>query len=309
MAEVVFLSLAAFYGDFEINSFVTGGGLGIALGAFYYSAVSTWTCVSPRIAVSVLIPLVFLFPIMYAILDKSPVEQQSRSISFAGVHFDAVDDQQEKKRTRELNIAEKFLISWDIFMPMTYLFLQYFADNLTVQAVITSLVFPNKSQYLIGHFTYYMLVHNIGRLVGRSYLLLVSITCSCVTSHVQVKKTWILAALGNALMFCFVFASWFNFVREVEVIMVLCFVIGVLTGSSYANSLSFISEQITDVTEREFAMGMLTLGSSAGIYAAAVLGLFLKPLLIHHCMFQLELGEDCLPTFLNLSDWGNNARC
>lgn len=258
---------------------------------------------------SVLIPFVFLFPLMYAILDKSPVEQQSRNISFAGVHYDAIGDQQEKKRTRELNIAEKFLVSWDIFMPMTYLFLQYFADHLSVQAVITSLVFPNKSLFLIGHFTYYMLVHNIGRLVGRSYLLVVSITCSCVADHVTVKKTWILAALGNALMFCFVFASWFNFVREVKVILVLCFVIGVLTGSSYANSLFVVSEQITDVTEREFALGMLTLGSSAGIYAAGFLGLFLKPYLTDHCMFELELGEDCLPTFLNVSEWVNNARC
>lgn len=37
MAEVVFLSMTAFYGDFAITSFVTGGGLGIVLGAFYYS--------------------------------------------------------------------------------------------------------------------------------------------------------------------------------------------------------------------------------------------------------------------------------
>ena len=37
MAEVVFLSMTAFYGDLALNSFVTGGGLGIVLGAFYYS--------------------------------------------------------------------------------------------------------------------------------------------------------------------------------------------------------------------------------------------------------------------------------
>ena len=37
MAEVVFLSLTAFYGDFALNSFVAGGGLGIVLGAFCYS--------------------------------------------------------------------------------------------------------------------------------------------------------------------------------------------------------------------------------------------------------------------------------
>ena len=37
MAEVVFLSVTAFYGHLALNSFVTGGGFGIVMGAFYYS--------------------------------------------------------------------------------------------------------------------------------------------------------------------------------------------------------------------------------------------------------------------------------
>ena len=39
MAEVAFLSLTAFYGEFAIHSFVTGGGLGVVLGALYYSGM------------------------------------------------------------------------------------------------------------------------------------------------------------------------------------------------------------------------------------------------------------------------------
>ena len=152
--------------------------------AFCFAAVSTWTCVSPRISVSFLIPFVCLLPLMFALLDKSPVKHKSKTISFADVHYDALLDQEDRQRTRDLNIAEKFLLCWSIFMAMTYLFLQYFADHLSAQAVITSLVFPNKSLYLIGQYTYYMLAHSIGRLLGRSYLLIVSITCSRVASHV-----------------------------------------------------------------------------------------------------------------------------
>ena len=37
MAEVVFLSVTVFHGHLALNSFVTGGGLGIVMGAFYYS--------------------------------------------------------------------------------------------------------------------------------------------------------------------------------------------------------------------------------------------------------------------------------
>ena len=258
---------------------------------------------------SFVIPLVCLFPIMYAFLDKSPVKQQSKNISFAGLHYEAPPDQEEKQETHELSIMERFLLWWSIFMAMTYLFLQYFADQLSVQAVITSLVFPSKSLYLIGHYTYYMLAHNIGRLLGRSYLLIVSVTCSRVASHVQIKQTWILAALGNALMFWFVFASWFYLIGDIEVILVLCLMIGVLTGSTYTNSLCVVREEITDVREREFALSVLTLGSSAGMYAAGLLGLYLKPYLTHHCLIDLELGEACLSTILSMLGWTTNARC
>jgi len=156
---------------------------------------------------------------MYAFLEKSPVKQQSKNISFAGVHYHALPDQEERQKTHELSIAEKFLVWWSVFMAMAYLFLQYFADQISLQAVITSLVFPNKSLYLIGPYTYYMLAHNIGRLLGRSYLLIVSFTCSRAASHVQIRQTWILAALGIAFMFWFVFASWFFLIGDIEVIL------------------------------------------------------------------------------------------
>lgn len=258
---------------------------------------------------SILIPTAFFFVIMYAILDKSPVDQRSKSISFPGVHYDALNDQQERQRTDQLTISAKFFVSWYIFLPITYLFLQYFADYLLIQTVIPTLAFPNKAYYLIDHYTYYMLAHNIGRLIGRSYLLLVSITCSRAASHVQVKNTWILAAAGNMLMFCLVFVSWFYSVAEVEVILVLCFINGMITGSHYANAPLAVSQQIADVAKKEFTLGILTLGSSAGTYAAGLLGLYLRPYLTNRCLFELELAENCLLRFLNFSGWTKNAGC
>ena len=237
------------------------------------------------------------------------MDQRSQSISFPGVHYDALNDHQESQQTEKLTISAKFFVSWYIFLPITYLFLQYFADYLSIQTVIPTLAFPNKAYYLIGRYTYYMLAHNIDRLIGRSYLLLVSITCSLAASHVQVKKTWILAAAGNMLMFCLVFVSWFHSAAEVEAILVLCFINGMITGSHYANAPLAISQQITNVTEKEFALGILTLGSSAGTYAAGLLGLYLRPYLTNRCLFELELAENCLLRFFTFSGWTKNAGC
>ena len=178
-----------------------------------------------------------------------------------------------------------------IFVPLSYLFMHYFADRPSIHTIIPTLALPDKAHDLIGHYTYYSLSHDIGSLIGRSYLLLLSITCPCVASHAEIKHTWILAAAGNIMMFCLMYLSWFHAIVEVEVILVLCFVFGVITGSQYANSPLFITEQVRDVTEKEFALGILTLGSSAGTYAAGLLELFLKPYLTKHCLFVL--GKNC----------------
>ena len=101
------------------------------------------------------------------------------------------------------------------------------------------------------------------------------------------------------------YLSWFHAIVEVEVTLVLCFVFGVITGSQFANSPLFITEQVRDVTEREFAVGILTLGSSAGTYVAGLLGLFLKPYLTQHCLFVL--GKNC-PKDFSVSKDGSKAQ-
>ena len=256
---------------------------------------------------SFLIPATFFFVFMYAALDKSHVDQRSRhnSSCFPEVDYDAFGDQQKASKLSMITV--KVRVSLHIFVPISYLFMQFFADRHSIQTIIPTLALPEKAHGLIGHYTYYSLTHDIGSLIGRSYLLLLSITCPCVASYAQIKHTWILAAAGNIMMFCLVFLSWFHPIVEMEVIMVLCFVFGMITGSHYANSPLVITEQVRDATEREFALGIFTLGSSAGTYAAGLLGLFLKPYLTQHCLF--ELGKNCPKRFFSFKGWIESAHC
>lgn len=268
-----------------------------------------WTCVSPQIIVAVSIPLACFFLVFYAFLVSSPLDKKSQGTTFRGVQYSALHDQRMSQEARELNISENFITAWNIYMPMIYLFLQYFADDLSIQVLAAPLAYPQRALYPMGRFTYYALAHNIGMLIGRAYLLVVSITCSSAIRHVQIKSTWIFAAAGNALMFLFVFAAWFRFLREVGVILVMCFLVGLVTGSNYANSALLVHQQTTDVSRREFALGLLTLGSSAGSYASGLLGLFLKPYLTTHCLFELGLGNNCFPKFAYFFSWEKNVRC
>ena len=279
-------------------------------------------------AVAVITPLVFCFILFYALSSRSPLDQKSQDNSITGVRYSVLQDdvgysvlnnnvehsvlhdQEKKQEIHEVKTTEKFVIMWNMFMPMTYLFLQYFADDLSIQSNETPLEYPQKTIFTMGHFTYYSLAHNIGKLVGRVQFLVVSFTCSSLISHVQIKSTWILAAVGNALMFVLVFASWFRFLNElVAILIVMHFVMGFITGSIYANSALLAHQQTTDVSRREFALGILTLASSAGTFAAGLLGLFLEPYLTTHCLFELELARNCLPRFSYFSGWKKNIRC
>ena len=73
--------------------------------AFCFTGVSAWTCVLPRIAVSFFIPTTFFF-VLYAALDKSHVDQQSKNNStcFLDVDYDAFGDQQRASKLSTITV-------------------------------------------------------------------------------------------------------------------------------------------------------------------------------------------------------------
>ena len=44
-----------------------------------------------------------------------------------------------------------------IFVPLSYLFMHYFADRPSIHTIIPTLALPDKAHDLIGHYTYYSL--------------------------------------------------------------------------------------------------------------------------------------------------------
>lgn len=272
--------------------------------------VSTWTCVSPRFTVVIATPSLLFFTILpYVILDKSPLDQKIQNIPFADVMYKPIDDQHNTQLTDELSLKGKLLITRDIYFLMIYLFWQYFVESLSLKAIITTLAFPKAPFQPRDHFNYYVLSNNIAKFLSRDYLLVLSITCSSVVRHVQVRKTWILATVGLVLMFLLVFASWYRFIPYVEVILILCFIMGLCTGCIYAYSPLVVSDNITDVREREFAQGILQAGALAGEFAGGFLGLYVEPYLKNHCVSELGLGDYCLTRFSSVKGWTKNVHC
>lgn len=196
-----------------------------------------------------------------------------------------------------------------MYWLMTFLFWEYFADYLSMKAIITTLAFPEAPFYPRDHFTYYALSYAIGKVLTRSHLLVLFITCSGMVRHVQIHKTWILSIFGLVLMFFFVFAAWYRVFSNVEMILALCFVMGVCTGCIYTYTPLIVADKSQDCAEREFAQGVLTMGDTAGRWAAGLLGLFVEPYFKQHCLFELKLGDYCLTRFPKISGWATNDRC
>ncbi|GME77289.1 unnamed protein product [Ambrosiozyma monospora] len=81
--------------------------------------------------------------------------------------------------------------------------------------------------------------------------------------------------------------SLFMFIPNIWIMFVLIFYEGLLGGSGYVNTYMNVTE-FTQLEEREFAMGCVSISDSAGIVLAATISMFLEPAL---CQYQVGDGR------------------
>ena len=77
----------------------------------------------------------------------------------------------------------------------------------------------------------------------------------------------------------------------------------------YVNSAYTVSEVVSAPKQREFALGLLTLGDGLGILTAGLLGLHVEPQLKNHCVYELELQDECITRNHHASGWETNMHC
>lgn len=253
--------------------------------------------------------------ILYAILEKkgedagAKLEKDRGGVKYSKLSSSDDSDEPESALPNDLTWKDKLSVAKQILPYITFLFLTYFAEYLSNQGVITTLAFSNSSFNPRDHYQYYIVCYHVGKFLGRSHIFLLSCTCSKAIPYVRVKKTWILALVEIAHLLFFLFASWFRFVPHVSIIMTLCFTEGFVAGSMYVNSAYTVSEVISDAKQREFALGLLTIGNGLGKLSAGLLGLYVEPRLKRHCIYELELQDDCITRYRHASGWTSNAHC
>ena len=151
---------------------------------FYPAGLTTWLCIAPRTTISTTIPWLILFLITYYILEKKEIDSNAKEnggVKYKKLLLKSNDTSlDEAYTTPEHGVTwrEKFSVTMQTLPCITFLFLTYFAKDLSNQSIITTLAFPNPSFSPRDHYQYDVVCYQIEQFVGRSHIFLLSCTCS-----------------------------------------------------------------------------------------------------------------------------------
>jgi len=317
MAEVVFLSLTSFYPQVCISSFVAGTGMASLVSPLYYTGITTWSCVSPKMAIMFTIPLPVLLLIFYALLDKDLITNGNRSgeehsnvkYTIIGSTSDTHSPDQSVALPEKPPCSEKLRIGLKILPFIIPLFLSFFAEYLSNSSVITSIAFPESHLRPRDHFLFYSLAYRSGKFFGRSYLFIFACLPQDTLEFLSCNKTWVFAVLEMSHLIFFLFESWYHFVSYVWIIIALCSTLGLVAGMIVVHSPHAVSRYVSP-EEKEFALGLLTVGNSLGGLVAGFVGLAVEPFLTEKCTQHFSTTREfCFTRHSNTTGWEHNIHC
>lgn len=266
--------------------------------------MTTWFCLTPNSTILIMAGMLLFLFASYYVMDKKHLDSNNPS---SGSHKDVPyvplqpsesvpSDEDEangaKTKPDPLTWQEKFSVMKRMLPHLLPLFIAWFSEYMIIQAVITTLAFPNAPFRPRDHYQYYIFVFLSGEVIGRSYLVVLSYLKPDLVDKAKISRLWVLSAIEVCHLIFFVFATWYRFLPSVWIVLVLSFTGGVTIGVFFVNALSFFREAFED-RYREFAMGYVVVAMGGGTFTAALMGLYAEPLLRRHCLVLLSNDDYC----------------
>ena len=283
---------------------------------FIFLGITTWTCVSPKTAIMAVIPLPLLHLVFYAILDKSFITNSPSSrgeYTIIQGEYTIIPSNSDIKDPFETDIqssicGEKLRIGVKILPYIIPLLLSFFAEYLSNSSVITTIA-PNSKVPPRDHFLYYTFSYEIGKFLGRSHLFILSCLPSDYLEALRCNKTWVFALIELAHLLFFLLESWYHFVWYMWIVTFLCFTLGLVAGMLVLNSPHAVSGHVAP-EEKEFALGLLTVGNAVGGFLAGLVGLIVEPYLRKKCLIHFSASKElCFTRTQNTTGWDSNIHC
>lgn len=268
--------------------------------------MTTIICVPPQTTILAMSWIPLLMLVGYAVMVKSDQKPVQGVTTHTDVTYTSLLQESTPDEGNPLSWKEKReLIVQNIHLVLAFA-VGYFSEFVTLNAVVTTIAFPNSLFDPRSHYVYYACVFMIGEFIGRSYLTFLSLV-KCSYTPV-LTRTWILSAILFSLLVFLTLSSWYRFVHSVWIVLALCFLVGVLAGSLYLNTfLVATAGGSDDINGKAFSRAFLSVGPSAGVLLAGVVGLALEPALRRHCLEHAKYGEFCFTR--SMTGWNKTTSC
>lgn len=304
VGEVTFLALTSFYHEITLSAYSAGTGAGLVIAPLYYTAMTTWACVSPNATILIMAAMLLLIFVCYYVMDKKHLESPSSpTAEHGGIKYTAIETDDLETETEEsanegngngdsLSYQEKFMVIGQMLPNLIPIYIAWFSEYLIIQAVITTLAFPNAPFRPRDHYQYYIFVFLGGEVVGRSYLVALSYVKAEWAEKAKFPYLWVLSTIEVLHLLFFVLAAWYRFLPSVWIVLVLSFTGGMTIGVFFVNALAFFRDRFDD-RYKEFAMGYIVVAMGGGTFTASLVGLVTEPLLRRHCMLLLNNDDYC----------------
>ncbi|XP_020908495.2 battenin-like [Exaiptasia diaphana] len=291
--------LTGYFENSTTKAFFMGSGFGYIFGPIYYTAMTSWFHVSYKIAIPIIVimqPIVFL--VCYSLLEnrRQNVRMGYRAITEGQP---STNSDGETITDKYLTTREKFYHSLQILPQLIQLIIADILFSMTSTGVVTSLAFNNSPFPSSDHYKYYSIMAFAGVFVGRSYLGWADIVKPGLADKILIRRTWILVIISVCHVVILVLASWYGFLPNVWVPIVLVFTLGVCCDGTYTN-ISVVAGEIEDLRVRELYMGLLTCGVGIGSLCGTILASFVENVLVNHCLANTNDTSICFTREIDL---------
>jgi len=114
-----------------------------------------------------------------------------------------------------------------------------------------------------------------------------------------VVHLWIFSGILVFHLLFLLSESWYHFLPNVVVLIVMCFLTGFISGVIYSNGLEVVRTLFVG-NKREFSLSVSLLPFDFGMFAASLIGLYVEPRLLEHCKATALDIEYCFTRSSNM---------
>ncbi|KAF2858322.1 protein btn1 [Piedraia hortae CBS 480.64] len=273
--EVHFLSLTHFYGPLSLAAWGSGTGAAGLVGAGAYALATNVLHMRVRtiLLLSTLAPVVMVL-IYFSTL---PLEPLAREGGGHAAEREGLLAQTSESQSLGAKLRSARALIWPYMLP---LFLVYVAEYTINQGVTPTLLFPLEDtpfKHYRAFYPTYGAIYQLGVFISRSSLPFVRVRTLYAPSLLQVGN------LGLLIM-----QSLYMFIPNLWIVFLIIFWEGLLGGLVYVSTFAAIREEMP-AKDREFSLGVTSVGDSLGITVAGFLSVVVEKTL---CLWQVRHGID-----------------